>query len=131
LPFGAIQPRYPIGSVFSLNGKCSTRSASTISYGNVELDLSGLEQIVSKVQANAISLTLQMFASLASSGTKALPEMLDEMDRIFDENGLDILAPQQYNGDLARPRRLEIAGAINRFRRVGSIKQHRGGGRDV
>jgi hypothetical protein len=44
--------------------------------------------------------------------------LLDQLDAMFDAQGLDALAPVagQHIGNLARPRKFEIAAAINRLR---------------
>ena len=50
IPFGTIRPRYARGNSFQANGKVAVRSKDTISYGEVDLDLSTLEQLVTKSQ---------------------------------------------------------------------------------
>jgi hypothetical protein len=48
--------------------------------------------------------------------------VLDAMEALLDEAGLDILdpfhRPGEHPGNLARPRRFEMAAAINRLRTV-------------
>ncbi len=46
-----------------------------------------------------------------------LCSLLDALDRELDEEGLDALTPYPV-GHLARPRRLEVAAALNRLRGV-------------
>lgn len=123
IPFGTIRSRYAFGDAFKANGKVAVRSKDTISYGDVELDLSALEQLVSKAQTTAISVALQSFANLAGNGTSTLPDVLASLEKAMDEGGLDALAPGQYNGALARPRSLDLVGAVNRFRSNGGLVQ--------
>mmetsp|Transcript_4586 Transcript_4586/g.6969 ORF Transcript_4586/g.6969 Transcript_4586/m.6969 type:complete len:161 (+) Transcript_4586:149-631(+) len=123
MPFGTIRSRTPIGEPFKANGKVSVKRIDVITYGDIELHLSGLEQIVTQSQTAAIAQALQKIAALASSGKNTLPSVLDSLEEVLDNDGLDSLAPGQFNGGLARPRRLEMAGAINRLRRKGSMVQ--------
>jgi predicted ABC-class ATPase len=124
IPFGMIRARYPRGDAYKANGKVKVRSKDDVSYGDIEIDLSALEQVVSKSQTTAISCALQTFARLATGSTSTLPEVLARLETLVDEGGLDALAPGQYNGGFARPRSLEIASAVNRFRSGDSMRQN-------
>jgi hypothetical protein len=57
--------------------------------------------------------------------------VLDELDELFDNRGLDELDPfyraGHHPGNYARPRRFEIAAAINRLR---SLRMRQCGKRD-
>ena len=54
------------------------------------------------------------------NGDTTLSEILDRLDALLDEAGLDVLdpfhRPGRHPGRFARPRRFEIAAAINRIR---------------
>lgn len=52
----------------------------------------------------------------AAPGARTLPQLLDALEAELDAAGLDALAPGQALGALARPRRHEIAAALNRLR---------------
>jgi len=123
LPFGDITPRCPVGQAYKPKGKVAVRAANVISYGDVDLDLSGLEQIVGLSQTNSISSTLQKIASLATSGQSTLKEVISSIEATLNKDGLDALAPGQFHGGLARPRSFEIAGAVNRLRANGNMAQ--------
>lgn len=123
VPFGSVRSRHPICEKFRPDGKVSVRAKNVVSFADIELDLSGLEQLVSKPQTIAISLSLQKVATLSNTGDVTLPELLAVLQSMIDKEGLDTLAPSQFNGSLARPRSIEIAGAINRLRRDGTIVQ--------
>ena len=66
------------------------------------------------------------FSNLAShrwmNGERTLAQVLDALEALLDAEGLDILdpfyEPDRHPGNLARPRRFEIAAAINRLRSV-------------
>ncbi len=122
-------------------GKVSARSKSVIHYGNIELDLSGLEQIVGIAQTKAILGALQILAASSATHSRnatsalshlflrrkgnttnnnntsvTLLEALKAIDDLVDQDGLNALATRKFDGDLARPRIFEIGGAINRLR---------------
>ncbi len=48
-------------------------------------------------------------------GKTTVAEILDRLEREFDEGGLDALSPRRL-GTYARPRRQEVAAALNRLR---------------
>jgi len=121
--FGNVTPRCPVGASFKPGGKVSVRSKSVVAYGDVELDLSGLEQLVSKEQTNAISLALQRLSALAPGSKMTIFQVLTQLNGLLDHDGLEALANGQFDGTLARPRTFEIAGAINRLRSSGSFVQ--------
>lgn len=120
--FQRIRIRSVVGDAFSPNGKVRVASQSTISYGETDLDLSGLEQLVTKSQTAAIANLLQRLPYVAKKN-QSLRDMLQELDVRLDAEGLDILTPGQFHGGMSRPRSLEIVGAINRLRRANSIGQ--------
>jgi predicted ABC-class ATPase len=121
--FGANRYRYPIISSLSPNGRVKVTRKGIISYGETELNLTGLEQIVSRPQTNGISAALQKIASTQLAKSTVLYDTLRGLDVLIDNQGLNGLAPGQFHGALTRPRLLEIAGAINRLRHSGSIEQ--------
>jgi len=58
-------------------------------------------------------------------GRRTIAETLTALGAALDHSGLDLLAerPEEHPGDLARPRMLEVAAALNRLRtlRVGKV----------
>lgn len=123
-PLRSFEPRGLFGKAFVPNGKVKVNSQSTISYGETELDISGLEQLVSKAQTAAISSALQRISDIVQE-RQSIRQVLAALEQTMNAEGLDGLAPGQYHGGMARPRRLELAGAINRLRRTNSIVQTR------
>lgn len=115
--------RFLIGNAYNAGGKVKVMSKIVVSYGETEVNLAGLEHLVSKSQTNAISASLQKVALLGTQGNVPLEQILTQLEQSLEKDGFDALAPGQLNGGLARPRRLEIAGAINRLRRAGNIVQ--------
>ena len=100
--------------------KLSSRNCDEIVYGTTEIDLRGVEQLFDASQTRAIAGALHLAATRLIDGKRCLREILDELDRFFEEKGLDALDPfgraGQHPGALARPRRFEIAAALNRMR---------------
>jgi predicted ABC-class ATPase len=123
IPFGSIRSRFVNGDAFNAHGKVAVRSKDTVTYGEQELNVSALEQVVVKSQTTAISMALQLFAKLAGNGTSTLPNILCSLEKVIDHGGLDALDSGRFNGGLSRPRSLEIAGAFNRLRSKGGVSQ--------
>jgi predicted ABC-class ATPase len=100
--------------------KISSRDCEEIVYGTTEIDLRGIEQLFDPSQTRAIGAAIHFAAADLMGGGQTLSEILDALDRFFDDEGLDSLdpfhRPGQHPGAYARPRRFEIAAAINRMR---------------
>ena len=119
------------GPAFVPNGKVKTVRQDQISYNDTDLDLKCLEQLVTKAQTMAIASALQMLPDLVvsmnrnnSSKNNRSPSIVDilaEIEKRINNEGLDCLTPGQCHGQMARPRSFELAGAINRLRRDKSI----------
>lgn len=85
-----------------------------IRYGRQLIDLRAVEQLVDHSQTRAIGWAIHLASQRFMRDNATLPQILDALEALLDEAGLDALQP--YN--LARPRRFEIAAAINRLRSV-------------
>lgn len=103
------------------NGKVKVSRTGLISYGNTEIDLTSVEQIVSSSQTSAIANFLKNVGT--SSQGSGLREILQSIDKAVDQYGLETLAPGQFHGGLTRPRLLEVGAAVNRLREIGAITQ--------
>ena len=88
----------------------------------MDLDLSSVEQLVEPSQTRAIADAMQLCAKLASDGTLTLDDILQRIEMRLDSGGLDTLREGHHIGTWARPRRFELAAALNRFR-AGAWKQ--------
>ena len=102
--------------------KIDARGLHTIGFGTTDIDLRALEQLVDLSQTRAVGHAIHLAASRMMDGRRSLARVLDELEAFFDARGLDELdpfyRPERHPGSFARPRRLEIAGAINRLRSV-------------
>ena len=102
--------------------KIDAKALDTILYGSDRINVRNVEQIVDFSQTRAVGTAIHLAASRFMDGKKTLREVLEGVDRYLDENGLDLLDPfhrgEKHPGTFARPRRYEIAAAINRLRSV-------------
>jgi len=121
LPFGEIPQRVlPDSSLLApQNGKAMVRSKNTVAYGDIEMDLSGLEQVRTKAQTTTIVQALQTISSKKTQQKTTPPlfrEVLSQLEEQIESEGLSSLAPGQFHGGMARVRSIDIAAAMNRFR---------------
>jgi hypothetical protein len=98
--------------------KVLVRTKSRVEYGKFELDLSAVEQLAETGQTRAIADALQLLVRTNGLGAATLVGMLDAVEALLEERGLDALAAPGWPapGTYARPRRAEIAAAVNRLR---------------
>ena len=103
-------------------GKAKTKSQGLhrIALDRQDIDVSDIEQIVDPGQTEAIAWALRALTdatrATAFDGDTTLREALDGLDRIIDAHGLDGLGAPGKAAFLVRPRSVDIAGALNRFR---------------
>ena len=74
-----------------------------------------MEQLVSVSQTRAIGDSLILLLKRHMDGERTIPELLDLLESDFLADGLDALSPRRL-GCYARPRRHEVAAALNRLR---------------
>jgi len=99
--------------------KVKVQDKDEIRFGWETIDLSSLEQLVDPAQTRAIALVLRHL-SLYADGQRTLSEILSLLEKELSQEGLAGWAGRrgEHGGDMARPRPYEIAGAINRYRRL-------------
>ncbi len=129
-PLGAPLARVPLPSSFDASRgrrevRIDARARDSLLFGREEIDLRGVEQLVDASQTRAIG-----YAMLRIDGDATLCELLSRLEAELAAEGLDDLDPRHrpgaHPGELARPRSLEIAAAINRLRTL-RVRQRRGG----
>lgn len=102
--------------------KIDAKGPDQILFGTDMIDLRGVEQIVDLSQTRAIGMAIHLAASRFVDGKVPLKELLERVDADLDRKGLDTLDPfhrnERHPGSFARPRKYEIAAAINRLRPV-------------
>lgn len=120
--FGEITRRAVLPQSFNakrgVREKVDTKGLSAIIFGTNTIDLSFVEQLVDASQTRAIAFMIKYISDKFAGGACALSELVDRIYRLVDEQGLDAVSPYfgKHPGDLAMPRRLELAAAINRLR---------------
>lgn len=116
--FGIIRARYPLSKKLDPSkGRkqvaISARTLKTVQFGNGEIDLSPIEQIVEISQtvtlADILALALEKM-----DGSLNMRELVKEMMKQIEKDGLDSLG--RLNGERANVRPFEIAAMINRIR---------------
>jgi len=126
-PLGAVVHRVPEAESFDASRgkrevKIDAAGRDTLRYGRETLELRGLEQLVDPSQTRAVGHAIHLATERFMDGKATLAEVLDALERLFDAEGLDGLDPfhraGRHPGHYARPRRFELAGAINRLRTV-------------
>ncbi|WP_101843321.1 ABC-ATPase domain-containing protein [Halobacillus sp. Marseille-P3879] len=99
--------------------KVQAKGRTVILMGAVEVDLDGVEQLVDASQTRMIAdLLMHLYKEDLLSKKQSLSSLLDTIEAQLNELGLASFAPfkDQHPGELARPRRFEIAAALNRIR---------------
>lgn len=88
--------------------------ADFLQFGRSIVELDGIKQIADADQARAIGFVLYYAKLRYMDEGYPIREILDLVDRDLSNEGLNSLA-RDLRGDLARPRRYEVAAALNRF----------------
>lgn len=118
--FGTITPRIPLAqSIDPSRGrravKLKVRDVDEVAFGEEDIDLAAVEQIVDPGQLRAIASAIVYAKEKYLDTKRTIPEILELVMEDIQAKGLDILTkfPQ---GDLALFRRFELAAALNRLR---------------
>ncbi|WJQ11043.1 ABC-ATPase domain-containing protein [Geobacillus stearothermophilus] len=120
--FGRIRERIPLPeSLNSQKGKKAkavARGRHVIQYGQTDLLLYALEQLVDDSQTRAIAAALLYMERKGwFDGKKTVRQLLDAIEEQWDRQGLGSVSFRKgHPGELARPRRFELAAALNRLR---------------
>jgi len=100
--------------------RIAARGREQLVYGERTLDLRHLGQLVDASQTRAIGLALQLASERLIGSGASVAELLDRIEALLDEQGLDALdhfgRAGEHPGRLVRPRRFEIAAALGRLR---------------
>ena len=124
-PISRVTPRTPQPRSFDPSRgkkevKIDAKSRELILFGREPIDLRYAEQLVDISQTRAIGYAIHLAAQRFMDGNTPLRGVLDALEAFFEQNGLDALDPfhrgEHHPGNFARPRRFEIAAAINRLR---------------
>ena len=120
-----LRPRVPKrDSVCAAKGrheaKIVARSLHELMFGEEYIDLFGVEQVVDVSQIRAIGHALHLASIRLMTGGASMKDIVEGIDQLLDVEGLDALSPfcsqGHHPGNFARPRKFEIAAALNRLR---------------
>jgi predicted ABC-class ATPase len=99
--------------------RVTARGVDTLTFGEEDVDLAAVEQIVDRSQVAGIGRALALLGEGVLDGTIPLGEGLDLLDAELDRTGVDaLLGGPRDATDLVVPRRHEVAAALNRLRTV-------------
>ena len=130
-PMEHILGRIPISSSFdSSRGrkqvKIDIQGQDKIIYGTEMIDLRFVDQLLETSQTRAIGHAIYFATQSIMSESESLEEILNCLDDYFNKNGLDSLdlfyQKEKHPGNFSRPRKYEIAAAINRMRSLKILK---------
>ncbi len=92
--------------------KIRTNGMNGLSVDHKEIDLRLVEQLVDEEQVTALGAILRYAYKKLANDKLTMQQILDQIEALLDAKGLEALGSR----GLARPRRLEIAACLNRFR---------------
>jgi len=130
-----ITPRIPMRESFDPSRgrrevKIDAKSLGTILFGRDMINLSFVEQLVDQSQTRAVGYALFLASHRFMDGKTTLKDIIKAVEIFLDKNGMDVLDPyhrqERHPGSFARPRKYEIAAAINRMRTLGIKTQIQG-----
>ncbi|MDZ7799680.1 MAG: ABC-ATPase domain-containing protein [Trueperaceae bacterium] len=105
--------------------KIDAPTRERLRFGREDVDLRCLDQLVDVSQTRAVGQTIRLAAGRWMDGRTWLREVLGELEAVLDGEGTDALNPfggdgtEEHPGRFARPRRHEVAAALNRIRTLG------------
>lgn len=118
--FPAPTPRVPLpAEERTRRGPVRTRARGTTSLtlDREEVDISDVAGVVDPGQAEAIAFCLRALLEQRFDGTSSLAECLEDLEALLDDEGLDAVAQGGMRpAFFARPRMVDVAGAVNRYR---------------
>lgn len=105
------------------------RDMDVLTFGEHDIDVRGLAQLVDPGQVIGVGLAMRLLAEdgLLDTG-RTLAQALDALDERLASGGVTALG-RGYAGDYARPRRFEVAAALNRLRTLRVARLERPVGR--
>ncbi len=129
-PFASATDRIPLAH--SLNPsrgrrrvKIDAPAVDAIRFGENTIDLRCVEQLVDRSQTRAVGHSLHLASQRFMGGKSTVRDVLSSLEEFFNREGLDALREGRtdpsrqdspHPGNFARPRRHEIAAALNRLR---------------
>ncbi len=114
-PFPEPLPRVVVGGLQA--GKIRARDTRAVRYGDGEIELSAVEQVLDASHAWTLGQAVRFVGEELAGRGRTIAQLLSALDAILDDEGVEALSPyDEPAGDLIRPRRFEVAAAVNRAR---------------
>ena len=126
-PFGMVTARIPQAVSFNASRghrkvKIEAKARDLLVFGLDTVDLRYIDQLVETSQTRAVGHAIYMATGSLMNDSATLQDIVEGLEQFFNQNGLDALDPfyrEEYHpGNFSRPRKYEIAAAINRLRTV-------------
>jgi predicted ABC-class ATPase len=118
--FGEITSRVVLKSSFPRGKKgreIKPKGLHTVLYNKEAINLINVEQLVDASQTDCIAVMLLYLIENMLDERLTLAEVLDKLYKFIQNKGLDAISPYTgHPGNLALPRKYELAAAINRYR---------------
>lgn len=115
-------PRILLRSTFYDNKgkvKIKPKGINQIIYNKTSIDLKDVEQLIDPNQTNAICFILQYIMNKVANDKRTLVEIIDKVYEDINSRGLDVVSYYKgHPGNMALPRKYEIAATLNRFRNL-------------
>lgn len=113
-------PRIPAAHAFDARGdrgraRVRARALRAIEFGDHEIDVGAVAQLVETGQARFMGDVLQAFGRGFADDRRSVAELLDEYERRLARDGMTALASLHF-GDRSVVRRFELAAVLNRYR---------------
>ncbi|MCR5746834.1 MAG: ABC-ATPase domain-containing protein [Lachnospiraceae bacterium] len=96
--------------------KTKTHGRDGFSINREEVDIRYLEQITDTEQTSALAQIVRIAVCELIDGKRSFNEIIDIIEERLDNKGVEVLCGSMPYCGLARPRRQEIAGTLNRCR---------------
>lgn len=121
-PWAPLAPRVPLpGSIDASRGRrrveVKAREAERVVFGEEEIRLEAVEQLVEAAQTRAVARALVWGRERAIDGTRSVREALETLLRQLEADGLDAV-DDRIVGDYAEFRVFELNAALSRLRSV-------------
>lgn len=110
-------PRVVVGQ--SAPRKIRSRDRRALQFGKEDVPLYGIEPLRSARHAATLGHAVRFVLAELADGRRTLPQLLDALDAILADEGIEALAPfDPPPGDLVEVRRHAVAAVVNRLRSV-------------
>lgn len=127
--FGEIANRYfkqnSLQTQKGKRAKTQAKGLTKILMGKTDISFADTEQLADESQTRMIAEIIQYLDRTNGLGARSMNQLLDDLEKQMDQDGLASFTvfKDQHPGDIARPRRYEIAAVLNRMRTASVIQK--------